>query len=42
MENINIIEAKSEHAEGACKVLIKSIKEVCAPDYNNDKEIITK
>ncbi len=36
----NIIEAEKCHSEGACNVLNRTIIEVCAPDYNNDEEVI--
>ena len=42
MNEITIREATSEDAEAACSVLIRSIKEVCAPYYENDKEILAQ
>ncbi len=42
MTNVRILEAKSEHAVDACEVLIRSIKEICAPDYNNDEKILSE
>ena len=42
MDEILIRKATSEDAEAACSVLVRSIKEICAPYYDNDEEILAK
>jgi len=36
----SIVRAEVQHAQEACKVLRRSISEVCAADYNNDAAIL--
>ena len=42
MDEIIIRKATSEDAEAACSVLVRSIKEICAPYYENDEEILAQ
>ena len=42
MEAITIRKATPNDAEAACAVLVRSIKGICAPYYENDKEILTQ
>src|SRR5689334_1043160 len=42
MDDIVIRKATSEDAEAACSVLVRSIKEICAPYYENDEEILSE
>ena len=41
VDDIIIRKATPEDAEAACAVLVRSIKEICAPYYENDEEILT-
>jgi GNAT superfamily N-acetyltransferase len=41
VDDIIIRKATPEDAEAACAVLMRSIKEICAPYYENDEEILT-
>ena len=40
MDDITIRKATAQEAESACAVLVRSIKEICAPYYDNDEEIL--
>ena len=40
MYDITIRKATAQEAESACAVLVRSIKEICAPYYDNDEEIL--
>jgi GNAT superfamily N-acetyltransferase len=40
VDDIIIRKATPEDAEAACAVLVRSIKEICAPYYENDEEIL--
>jgi L-amino acid N-acyltransferase YncA len=40
VDDIIIRKATPEDAEVACAVLVRSIKEICAPYYENDEEIL--
>lgn len=42
MDDITIRKATAEDAETACVVLVRSIKEICAPYYENDEEILAQ
>ncbi len=42
MDDITIRKATAEDAETACVVLVRSIKEICAPSYENDDEILAQ
>lgn len=42
MDEIIIRKATSEDAEAACSVLVRSIKGICAPYYENDEEILAQ
>lgn len=42
MDDITIRKATAEEAEAACAVLVRSIKEICAPYYENDQEILAQ
>ena len=42
MDDITIRKAAPEDAEAACAVLVRSIKEICAPYYENDEEILAQ
>lgn len=39
-KDVTIIKASEKHAEEACQVLIRSIKEVCVADHNNDPKVL--
>jgi histone acetyltransferase (RNA polymerase elongator complex component) len=38
----NIRKATLEDAEAACVVLVRSIKEICAPYYENDEDVLAQ
>jgi len=40
VDDITIRKATAQEAESACAVLVRSIKEICAPYYDNDEEIL--
>ena len=42
MDDIIIRKATAEDAEAACAVLVRSIKDICAPYYENDAEILAE
>jgi GNAT superfamily N-acetyltransferase len=42
VDDITIRKATPKDAEAACAVLVRSIKEICAPYYENDEEILTQ
>ena len=42
MDDIIIRKATPKDAEAACAVLVRSIKEICAPYYENDQEILAQ
>jgi L-amino acid N-acyltransferase YncA len=42
VDDITIRKATPEDAEAACAVLVRSIKEVCAPYYENDDKVLTE
>ena len=42
MDGITIRKATPRDAEAACAVLVRSIKEICAPYYENDEEILAQ
>ena len=42
VDEIIIRKATSENAEAACSVLVRSIKEICAPYYENDEAILAQ
>ena len=42
MDGITIRRATPKDAEPACVVLMRSIKEICAPYYENDEEILAQ
>lgn len=42
MSQVVVVIALPAHAEKACNVLIRSIKEICAADYGYDKNILDK
>jgi L-amino acid N-acyltransferase YncA len=42
MDDIIIRKATPQDAEAACAVLVRSIKEICAPDYENDDQILAQ
>jgi histone acetyltransferase (RNA polymerase elongator complex component) len=42
MDEITIRKATPKDAEGACSVLVRSIKEICAPYYQNDENVIAE
>ena len=42
MDDIIIRKATPKDAEAACAVLVRSIKEVCAPYYENDEKILAQ
>jgi histone acetyltransferase (RNA polymerase elongator complex component) len=42
MDEITIRKANAEDAEWACTVLVRSIKEICAPYYQNDEDVIAE
>jgi GNAT superfamily N-acetyltransferase len=42
MDDITIRKATPKDAEAACAVLVRSIKEICAPYYENDEEILAQ
>jgi L-amino acid N-acyltransferase YncA len=42
VDDIIIRKATPEDAEAACAVLVRSIKEICAPYYKNDEEILAE
>jgi L-amino acid N-acyltransferase YncA len=42
VDDIIIRKATSEDAEAACSVLVRSIKEICAPYYENDEQILAQ
>ena len=42
MYDITIRKATAQEAESACAVLVRSIKEICAPYYENDEEILAQ
>jgi histone acetyltransferase (RNA polymerase elongator complex component) len=42
VDGITIRKAMPEDAEAACAVLVRSIKEICAPYYDNDDEILAQ
>ena len=42
MDDITIQKATPKDAEAACAVLVRSIKEICAPYYENDQEILAQ
>jgi GNAT superfamily N-acetyltransferase len=42
VDDITIRKAAPEDAEAACAVLVRSIKEICAPYYENDEEILAQ
>ena len=42
MGDITIRQATPTDAEAACSVLVRSIIEICAPYYENDKEILAQ
>jgi L-amino acid N-acyltransferase YncA len=42
MDDIIIRKATAQEAEPACAVLVRSIKEICAPYYENDEEILAR
>ena len=42
MDDITIRKAIAKDAEAACAVLVRSIKEICAPYYENDQEILAQ
>jgi hypothetical protein len=41
VDDIIIRKATPEDAEAACAVFVRSIEEICAPNYENDEEILT-
>ena len=42
MDDIIVRKATPKDAEAACAVLVRSIKEVCAPYYENDEKILAQ
>jgi L-amino acid N-acyltransferase YncA len=42
VDDITIRKATPEDAEAACAVLVRSIKEICAPYYDNDEETLAQ
>ena len=42
MDDITIRKANPKDAEAACAVLVRSIKEICAPYYENDEETLAQ
>jgi L-amino acid N-acyltransferase YncA len=42
VDDITIRKATPEDAEAACAVLVRSIKEICAPYYENDEETLAQ
>jgi putative acetyltransferase len=42
VNDITIRKATPNDAEAACGVLVRSIKEICAPYYENDEEILAQ
>ena len=42
VDAITIRKAAPNDAEAACAVLVRSIKEICAPHYKNDQEILAQ
>jgi GNAT superfamily N-acetyltransferase len=42
VDAITIRKAAPNDAEAACAVLVRSIKEICAPHYENDQEILAQ
>jgi GNAT superfamily N-acetyltransferase len=42
VDDITIRKATAGDAEAACAVLVRSIKEICAPYYGNDAEILAE
>ena len=42
MDEIIIRKATPKDADSACVVLVRSIKEICAPYYDNDEEILAQ
>lgn len=42
MDEIVIRKATPKDAEAACAILVRSIKEICAPYYENDEEILAE
>jgi L-amino acid N-acyltransferase YncA len=42
VDDITIRKATPEDAEAACAVLVRSIKEICAPYYENDDKVLTE
>lgn len=40
MHQITVKQATPEHAESVCEVLTRSIREICAKDYNYDESIL--
>jgi L-amino acid N-acyltransferase YncA len=42
VDDITIRKATPQDAEPACAVLVRSIKEICAPYYENDQEILAQ
>ncbi len=42
MDDITIRKATPKDAEEACAVLVRSIKEICGPYYENDEEILAQ
>ena len=42
MDVITIRKATAEDADAACEVLVRSIKEICAPYYEDDEKILAQ
>jgi L-amino acid N-acyltransferase YncA len=42
VNHITVRKATPEDAEAACAVLVRSIKEICAPYYENDETILSQ
>jgi N-acetylglutamate synthase-like GNAT family acetyltransferase len=38
---VSIRRAEARDAEGLCTVLVRSVREICAPDYDHDEELLT-